>query len=94
MLKSCVVLNGVVINIGEWDYLYEDSDGEQVVRNPMPEGATIEERDFDYQPDRGWYEVGTPAPKTPAERIAELEVTNALMQAALDDLILNGGGGI
>jgi hypothetical protein len=50
MIKKCVVLNGKVINIGEWD----DMNG----TNPMPEGATIEEHDFEYDPDHGWYEVG------------------------------------
>jgi hypothetical protein len=27
--------------------------------NPMPDGAVIEERDFEYDANRGWYEVGT-----------------------------------
>lgn len=31
---------------------------EEQIKNPMPEGATIEERGFEYDPDRGWYEVG------------------------------------
>ena len=109
MIKSCVVLDGKIINVGEWDYQIgpimvtpAEVDGEGNVitpavyedapRNPLPEGATFEERDFEYDPDRGWYESGTPAPKTPEERIAELEREKALMQAAIDDLILNGGG--
>ena len=76
MIKKCVVLNGKVINIGEWDYQKQkvlvsppeyDKDGkliketvyEDKIMNPLPEGATVEERDFEYDLDRGWYEVGT-----------------------------------
>lgn len=59
MMKSCVVLDGTVINIGEWEHNYIEVDGEQVTQNPLPEGATIEERDFEYDSECGWYEVGT-----------------------------------
>jgi hypothetical protein len=59
VIKKCYVLDGRVINIGEWDHQYTDVDGEQVALNPVPERAVIEERDFEYAPDRGWYEVGT-----------------------------------
>jgi len=76
MIKECVVLNGKIINIGEWDYQIQqrevkppeyDEEGnivkeavfEDKVMNPMPEGAVIEERDFEYDPNYGWYEVGT-----------------------------------
>ena len=75
MIKSCVVLNGKIINIGEWD----DLNGE----NPMPEGAVIEERDFEYDEDRGWYEVGTYPEPTAQERIEALE-------AALLEVVLGG----
>jgi len=76
MIKKCYVLNGKVINIGEWDYQIQqqevsppeyDEEGnivkeavfENRALNPMPEGAAVEERDFEYDTDRGWYEVGT-----------------------------------
>ena len=76
MIKKCVVLNGKVINIGEWDYQKQkvlvsppeyDKDGklikeavyEDKIMNPLPEGATVEERDFEYDTNYGWYEVGT-----------------------------------
>ena len=75
MMKSCVVLNGEIINIGEWD----DMNG----GNPMPEGAVIEERDFEYDEDRGWYEVGTYPEPTAQERIEALE-------AALLEVVLGG----
>lgn len=58
MIKKCVVLNDKIINIGEWNYQYSEIDGKQVAQNPMPEGAAVEERDFEYDTDRGWYEVG------------------------------------
>lgn len=76
MIKKCYVLNGKIINIGEWDFQTQqieieppkyDSQGnlikeavfEEQVLNPIPEGATVEERDFEYDPNYGWYEVGT-----------------------------------
>lgn len=76
MIKTCVTLDGKIINIGEWDYQKQqievsppeyDEDGNVVreavfedrIMNPMPEGAVIEERNFEYDHDRGWYEVGT-----------------------------------
>lgn len=48
--------------------IYEDQ-----MKNPFPEGATIEERDFEYDSERGWYEVGTEAPKTSQQEIDELK---------------------
>lgn len=92
MIKKCVVLDGKVINIGEWDYqkqlnevepaqydengyLIKEAVFEEKIINPMPEGATIEERDFEYDPDRGWYEVGTRQEPTAQERLEALEQT-------------------
>jgi hypothetical protein len=46
---------------------------EEQIKNPFPVGATIEERDFDYDPDRGWYEIGTSAPPSLEERQASTE---------------------
>lgn len=60
MMKKCVILNGTIINIGDWD----DLGG----INPMPEGAIIEDRDFEYDQDRGWYEVGTTVEPTIEEK--------------------------
>lgn len=68
--KKCVVLNGKVIHIGEWD-------------DQLPEGAIIEERDFEYDVDRGWYEVGTIPEPTTKERIEALEL-------AMLEMILGG----
>lgn len=69
------MLNDKVINIGDWDYQYIEIDGEQVPQNPLPEGATIEERDFEFSEDRGWHEVGSVAIPTDKERIEMLEDT-------------------
>jgi len=73
MIKECVVLDGKVINIGPWDYQYTEVDGQQVAQNTLPDGATIENRDFEYDADRGWYETGTPATPTAEEEIAQLK---------------------
>lgn len=95
MIKTCVVLNGKVINVGEWDYQYAqvqtgtDENGKPIYENqatnPLPAGAVIEERDFEFDANRGWYEVGTPVPKTETQQqIDDLTL-------ALGDHILNGG---
>jgi hypothetical protein len=67
MMKDCVILNGQNINVGPWDYQIQQVEVgendpptyEDVITNPLPEGATTEQRDMEYDPDRGWYEVGT-----------------------------------
>ena len=84
MLKECVVLNGLIINIGEWDYQYIEVEGGQVEQNPLPDGATVEQRELEFDPDRGWYEVGTSLPPTPEERLATME--SALMELLLGGL--------
>ena len=92
MLKECVILNGQIVNIGEWDYqiqqvrIGEDEPPvyEDMITNPLPEGATIEHRDFEYDPDRGWYEVGTVTPPTAEDRLATME--SALMELLLGGL--------
>lgn len=100
MIKKCYVLNGKVINIGEWDYQIQqqevsppeyDEEGnivkeavfEEKIMNPIPEGAIVEERNFDYDSDRGWYEVGTYPEPTAQERLEALE-------AALLEVVLGG----
>lgn len=76
MMKKCYVLNGKIINIGEWDYQkYTDEEGNEVIGNPLPEGVTIEKRDFEYDEGRGWYEVGVPQLLSDKERIQMLEDT-------------------
>lgn len=76
MIRTCVVLNGKIINVGEWDYqrqsvmikspkyddegnVIEEAIYEEMVLNPLPEGAVIKEKDFEYSEDDGWGEVKT-----------------------------------
>ncbi len=98
MIKECVILNGKIINIGEWDFKKQqieispaevDEDGnvikdavfEEQIKNPMPEGVTIEERNFEYDADRGWYEVGTSISPTVEEQLqAQAEAIMTLME--------------
>jgi len=40
-----IYLNDTLINIGDWDYqIYTDNDGNEVIRNPLPDG-TIEKEE-------------------------------------------------
>ncbi|MFD1885573.1 hypothetical protein [Paenibacillus wenxiniae] len=67
--KECVFVEGVLWNIGPWDYQYRDiqtgtdEEGqpifEQRAMNPLPENAVIDHRWFRFTPERGWYEEGT-----------------------------------
>ena len=50
MNRECVILNGKIINIGAWD----NREG----TNPLPEGATVEQRDIVESPDGGLVENG------------------------------------
>ena len=85
MIKKCYILDEKVINIGEWDYQKTiNEQGTEVVNNPLPEGATEENRDFEYNEERGWYEVGKPNEPTSDEQIKELEEMVLF-------LMLNGG---
>lgn len=57
---------------------------EQQVTNPLPEGAVIEDRDFEYNEDRGWFETGTVPPKT------ELEVLKETVDQLVIDALMGG----
>ena len=46
---------------------------EEQTMNPLPEGATVEQRDFEYDEDRGWYEIGTSVALTTEERLKATE---------------------
>ena len=85
MIKKCYVLDGKIINIGEWDYMKDiDEEGKEIINNPLPVEAKEEEREFEYSEDRGWFEVGIPNEPTQQERIKELE--DMVLY-----LIMNGG---
>lgn len=77
MIKKCAILNNKIINIGEWDSAIDEKGIEQ---NPMPEGATIEECDFEYDADRGWYEVGTlPEPTLEEKNRADIDYLGVMI---------------
>lgn len=71
MMKNCVLLNGNLENVGEWNYdirsvevtpAVKDEDGniaaeavyEDQTFNPLPEGATTEQREVIQNADGGW----------------------------------------
>lgn len=52
MKQTVVVLDGKIINVGDWDYQIKLDDQEnEVVANPLPEGAVIEEREITLSTD-------------------------------------------
>lgn len=74
MIKKCYVIDAKVINVGEWDYQKTiNEQGEEVISNPLPQGATEENRDFEYTEERGWFEVGKITEPTEKERVDMLE---------------------
>lgn len=79
MTKRKVIRNmdGAIINIGEWDYVYVDEptallnrDGQPITKrkalNPLPEGAYEDDADIIEGWDGGLYEVGDPRSEHPA----------------------------
>lgn len=70
--KTCVLLNGVIIHIGDWEGKMQ-----------LPEGAVIEERDFKYSDKYGWREVGwTPEP-TQDDYLLDLDYRVSLLELGL-----------
>lgn len=76
MMKTCVVLKEQVINVGEWD--------DQGGSNPLPEGATVEERDFEYSEEYGWSEVGFVPEPSEMELLKE---KTAVLDTVIEELI-------
>ena len=63
MIKEVVLLNGQVINIGQWEYMTESVEVEpgkfeDRVLNPLPVGAEIQEMEVEQDVSGGWYVVG------------------------------------
>ncbi|MMZ49670.1 hypothetical protein D1872_113740 [compost metagenome] len=81
MIKECVVLNGVVVNIGPWDYKKvkiqlpveegQEPEYEEIITNPLPEGAEIVELEITEGPDGGLYPVGQLPPKSEIQKLKE-----------------------
>lgn len=100
MLKTVVLLNGEIINIGEWDYKYEyitsyDEDDndviEKVAQNPFPNGAEIAEMEMEFFEGHGWQVVGFVPPITEIEQI-RLEMARGNAELFETIIMLNGGG--
>lgn len=112
-LKTVVVLNSEIINVGEWDYREKqivinqteidaanqrnasvvNEEGyikipEPIVEvkeeNPLPIGATIEEREMFFTEKHGWREVGWTPPLTADEKLAQLEQEKEQLAQTLD----------
>ncbi|WP_342472178.1 hypothetical protein MHH70_18300 [Metasolibacillus sp. FSL H7-0170] len=107
-LKTVIVSDNVIINVGDWDYQEHevvinqneidaaeehnasvDEENyvevpepilETVQQNPLPEGATVEERDMFFTDEYGWREVGWEPPMTAAEKTAHLEQENRMLK--------------
>lgn len=69
-LKTVVVLDGKIIHVGEWDYQFIEVGGEKI--NPLPKGATIEQREMELI-DGVWQELGYVPSISDKDRIEQLE---------------------
>lgn len=55
MKKVCVVRNGELLNVGEWDHqITTDDFGNSVEQNPFPEGSVQGEYDVELTADGGY----------------------------------------
>lgn len=118
-LKTVVILNGEIINVGEWDYqeqrvitnqneidaankynesVENEADYIEVPepifetrqQNPLPTGATTEEREMQYSEEFGWREVGWTPPMTLEQENKLLKLqnqANAERMEFMEDLI-------
>ena len=57
-LKEVVIVDGKIFHVGDWDYQIVEVDGFIHTLNPLPDGATIEQREMAYTSEYGWKEVG------------------------------------
>jgi len=90
MIKPCVILNGEVINIGDWDYqavivgIKEDGQpiyGEEL--NPLPAGAEVVDMEVCQSNDGSWCVVGyDPEPS----ELEQLRAENTELKLALTEL--------
>lgn len=87
-LKTVVVLDGEIINVGEWDYQYieqinDDGTASQIPQNPLPDVATIEQREMVYSVDKGWQlanAIQTPSQEDVLSAKIQLEALNLLIE--------------
>lgn len=73
ILKDVVLLNGEIINVGEWDFnlCKNDETGEEIVGNPLPEGAILSKLEMKYTKEDGWREINY------KKKISDLEILEA-----------------
>ncbi|MMZ48456.1 hypothetical protein D1872_101260 [compost metagenome] len=107
MIKECVVLNDEAINIGPWDYKFQqvlmspaeyDDEGnvvkeaayEEQITNPLPEGATIEQREIEEAPDGGLIVKGS-AQSTSDELLGQELAQIKLQSMQQQELLSNMG---
>lgn len=45
-LMKVILVNGTLVNIGDWDFREEEIEGELVVTNPLPDGSIEVDRDI------------------------------------------------
>lgn len=87
-IKKVIVLNGEIINVGEWDYqITIDESGNEIIGNPLPEGATEEEREMFFSEEHGWREVGWKPPITKEEQIEQLKQENEILKYTLESIL-------
>lgn len=103
MMKKCVVLNGAVINIGEWDFqvtkvevgLSESGEPiyEEHVMNPLPDGSEVLELEVAQNEDGGWYAVEYQPVKTPSETdLIGQQLTQVKLQAIQQQQMISSLG--
>lgn len=78
-LKTVVILDNIIINVGEWDY--------QEGKNLLPTGARIEEKEMFFTDEHGWREVGWTPPLSQDEKLAQLEQEKEQLAQTLDRVL-------
>lgn len=85
--KKVTILNGAVINVGEWDYQYTSTFDENGLVtgkysiNPLPEGAVEEEKDVVFDGIKWYLESEYEKSKKPT--------TEQILQAKIEMIVLN-----
>ena len=70
MLKQVFMLGDEIINVGEWDYKIEkDEEGNEVIENPLPEGAYVVEKEMKWIEEIGWKPIDWVKPLTQQEQL-------------------------
>lgn len=73
-IKKVAILDNKIVHI----YHSEEELNEFIIEN-----ATIEEREMEYDVDRGWYEVGTKSQQTLEDYLLDLDFRLSLVEIGL-----------